>query len=75
MFYGVSKFGSGLVGLNNVVFCNPDFISVKSVDKIYIQMLQTYQIHADNIFQKDNMDYNSDTITKTMNNRLKTYST
>ena len=36
MFYGVSKFGSGLVGLNNVVFCNPDLISVKSVDKIYI---------------------------------------
>ena len=28
-----NKFGNGLAGLNHVVFCNPDFISVKSAGK------------------------------------------
>ena len=36
-----NKFGNGLAGLNHVVFCNPDFIWVKSADKT-VQMPQTW---------------------------------
>ena len=36
-----NKFGNGLTGLNHVVFCNLNFIWVKSADKI-VQMAQTW---------------------------------
>ena len=36
-----NKFGNGLAGLNHVAFFNPDFIWVKSADKI-VQMTQTW---------------------------------
>ena len=36
-----NKFGNAKAGLNNVVFCNLDFIWVKSADKV-VQMPQTW---------------------------------